>query len=345
MRKYQAELALFTVIIMLFVCMPITAQAAKTYTGTINKDNIFFRSRATTNSGWILRFKKGDKIVISGVSGDFYKASFKNKSGYVMKKFVSLSSAASAALNSSKTAAATTAPKTSAPTKAQAAAASSTVKSSSSSGTIIKDNIFFRTRPTTSSGWSRRFKKGDKVEIIGESGDFYKVTYLNKTGYVMKKFVSLPSTAAASLSSTASSASSGKLKTEKLVWFNTGKNIFVSGAVFQIKDVATGKVWNCKRLYAGNHLDAEPLTASDTKIMKAAYGGTINYVRRPVLVKYDGHVYAGSMYGEPHGDYSITNNNFNGQFCIHFTGSKTSNSSKVDSTHQAAVKNALNASW
>ena len=119
----------------------------------------------------------------------------------------------------------------------------------------------------------------------------------------------------------------------------------MSGVTFQVKDVNTGKVWNCKRLYAGNHLDAEPLTAADTKIMKEAYGGTFNYVRRPVLVKYNGHVYAGSMYGEPHGDYTIKDNNFDGQFCIHFTGSKTSDSNSVNSDHQAAVEKALKASW
>ena len=111
------------------------------------------------------------------------------------------------------------------------------------------------------------------------------------------------------------------------------------------KDIATGKIWTCKRLYAGNHLDAEPLTASDTAIMKAAYGGSFNYVRRPVLVRYKNHVYAASMYGVPHGDYSIKDNNFNGQFCIHFTGSTTSGTKVVDSAHQSAIKKALNASW
>ena len=133
--------------------------------------------------------------------------------------------------------------------------------------------------------------------------------------------------------------------TQKLVWFNTGKNLFKAGATFQVKDIKTGKVWTCKRLYAGNHLDAEPLTASDTSIMKAAYGGSFNYVRRAVLVKYNGKVYAGSMYGVPHGDQSIKNNNFNGQFCIHFSGSKTSGSGKVDSDHQAMVEKALKSKW
>ena len=346
MRKYRVGLALFLILIMLFTCMPIMTQAEKTNTGTIIKDNIFFRSRATTSSGWSRRFKKGDVVEIIGEEGDFYKVTYLKKTGYVMKKFVSLSSGASTTLNKTEpTAAPATAKATATPkvTQAKATATPAAVKAASgTTGTITKDNIFFRSRPTTSSGWSRRFKKGDVVEIIGEDGDFYKVTYLKKTGYVMKKFVSLSSSAS---SDSSESKTSNQLKTEKLVWFNTGKNLFVSGATFQVKDVNTGKVWNCKRLYAGNHLDAEPLTAADTKIMKEAYGGTFNYVRRPVLVKYNGHVYAGSMYGEPHGDYTIKDNNFDGQFCIHFTGSKTSDSNSVNSDHQAAVEKALKASW
>ena len=136
-----------------------------------------------------------------------------------------------------------------------------------------------------------------------------------------------------------------KIVTEKLEWYKDGKSVFKAGVTFQVKDVATGKVWTCKRLYAGHHLDAEPLTANDTAIMTSAYGGKINYVRRPVLVKINGHVYAGSMYGEPHGDYKIKNNNFDGQFCIHFTGSTTNGSNVLDSAHQAAVNKALKASW
>ena len=98
MRKYRVGLALFLILIMLFTCMPIMAQAEKTNTGTIIKDNIFFRSRATTSSGWSRRFKKGDVVEIIGEEGDFYKVTYLKKTGYVMKKFVSLSSSASTTL-------------------------------------------------------------------------------------------------------------------------------------------------------------------------------------------------------------------------------------------------------
>ena len=42
----------------------------------------------------------------------------------------------------------------------------------------------------------------------------------------------------------------------------------------------------------------------------------------------------------PHGSGSITDNNFNGHHCIHFTNSRTHGSNKVCSLHQAAIKKA-----
>ena len=49
-----------------------------------------------------------------------------------------------------------------------------------------------------------------------------------------------------------------------------------------------------------------------------------------------------SMYGVPHGEETITNNKYPGQFCLHFLNSKTHSSGKVDSDHAAAVQKAAN---
>ena len=51
------------------------------------------------------------------------------------------------------------------------------------------------------------------------------------------------------------------------------------------------------------------------------------------------------MNGMPHGNCSIKNNHFDGHFCIHFSGSMTHGSKKVDSAHQNAVKRAMRTSW
>ena len=147
------------------------------------------------------------------------------------------------------------------------------------------------------------------------------------------------------IESVVASASSGKITTEQLDWFNGGKNVIPNGAVFQIKDVSTGLIFSARRQSGGNHMDAEPLTAEDTAILKKINGGTFSWRRRAVLVKYNGHVYAASIYSEPHGTNTILDNNFDGQFCLHFYGSKTHGTDRVDADHQKCVEQAMKATW
>ena len=147
------------------------------------------------------------------------------------------------------------------------------------------------------------------------------------------------------IESVVASANSGKITTEHLDWFNGGKNVIPNGAVFQIKDVSTGLIFSARRQSGGSHMDAEPLTAEDTAILKKINGGTFSWRRRAVLVKYNGHVYAASIYSEPHGTNTILDNNFDGQFCLHFYGSKTHGTNRVDADHQKCVEQAMKATW
>ena len=56
------------------------------------------------------------------------------------------------------------------------------------------------------------------------------------------------------IESAVASASSGKITTERLDWFNGGKNVIPNGAVFQIKDVSTGLIFSARRQSGGNHM-------------------------------------------------------------------------------------------
>ena len=90
----------------------------------------------------------------------------------------------------------------------------------------------------------------------------------------------------------------------------------------------------------------EPAAANDTQTLCSIYGVSsasyINYVRRPMLIETsNGYQIVCSIYGTPHGQQNITNNNYPGQFCLHFLGSKTHNSNKVDSDHQACINQAI----
>lgn len=143
---------------------------------------------------------------------------------------------------------------------------------------------------------------------------------------------------------------------EKIDWYTGGiQQLWPKGANLKVYDVKTGIVWWAHRWSGGSHVDAEPLTSADTARLCKIYGvKTADEIesknlwqRRPMLVTIGTRTFACSLYGIPHnypaGD-TISNNNYKGQLCIHFTNSKTHTSNKVDSYHTEAIQYAwLNA--
>ena len=125
-------------------------------------------------------------------------------------------------------------------------------------------------------------------------------------------------------------------------WESDIQEIFARGTTATITDVATGIAWKEMRKGGTNHADVQPLTADDTAAMKAAVGSW-SWNRRAIFVTINGVNYAASMNCMPHGSGSITNNNFDGHHCIHFTNSRGHSSNKVCELHQAAIQKALKA--
>ena len=117
-----------------------------------------------------------------------------------------------------------------------------------------------------------------------------------------------------------------------------------NGEIARITDVETGKSFQAKRLYGYYHADIEPLTKEDTKIMKEIYGGKWSWERRAVVVQVRKLFIAASINGMPHGGQSITDNDFNGQFCAHFLGSRVHQTGRIDPDHQAMIKQAYKTS-
>ncbi len=153
-------------------------------------------------------------------------------------------------------------------------------------------------------------------------------------------------TGKASVSSSSKADSAMKsYKTEVLDWFDDSvSKVIPKSARFTIMDVKTGKHFEAVRWSGSNHLDAEPRTSDDTDTMKSIFGGSWTWRRRAILILYDGHVYAASMNGMPHGTTTIAND-FDGHFCIHFKNSKTHGTKKVDDDHQTCVSQAAKATW
>ncbi len=154
-----------------------------------------------------------------------------------------------------------------------------------------------------------------------------------------------------------------KGKIEVLDWWTKANKVFARGSTAKVIDVRTGKSFNIKRTYGGNHADCETLTKGDTKIMKEIWGGEFSWSRRPVLVEIDGRLLAASMAGMPHAGLdnkpanvtvssrslgygrganldAVKNNNMSGHFDIHFKNSRTHGTNRVDAAHQKAIKEA-----
>jgi hypothetical protein len=104
-----------------------------------------------------------------------------------------------------------------------------------------------------------------------------------------------------------------------------------------IRDQATGRQFRVRRLGGGNHADCEPLTPADTQIMKSIAGGAWTWTPRPVQVIVGGRTIAASINFMPHEIQTITDNGFDGHFCVHFRHSKTHKTNSEDPRHQANV--------
>lgn len=141
--------------------------------------------------------------------------------------------------------------------------------------------------------------------------------------------------------------SRGSTQGAKLIDWSEVKGIFSVGSVATVTDVSTGLTFSVKRKGGTKHVDAEPLTADDTKVMKRLYGAW-SWERRAIVVQVGSTRIAASMNGMPHGKAIITDNGFSGHFCIHFLGSQThgseytkSHQATVDPQHQAMIRRAV----
>ena len=128
-----------------------------------------------------------------------------------------------------------------------------------------------------------------------------------------------------------------------LDWFEGGEEWRHKGAKFTVTDVRTGLSFRARRFGGWYHADVEPITASDTAIMKRVAGGTWSWDRRPIWVTYNGKTVAASMHCMPHMANPTRSNNFDGHFCIHLKGSKVHENSKECPRHQACVTEAYRA--
>ena len=176
--------------------------------------------------------------------------------------------------------------------------------------------------------------------------------YSQKTGWVLGNYVKKVTTSTDTAKSKGITVTDGEktmtiYPAEKIEWYTGGiQPLIKRGTTFKIYDVKTKRIWTAYRQVGGDHMDIEPASAADTKVLCEIYGVDSAdeiaeknlWRRRPCLVTVNGHTYGCSLYGVPHGKRTIASNNMDGQICLHFTNSKTHGTKKVDNYHKEAIE-------
>jgi LysM repeat protein len=104
-------------------------------------------------------------------------------------------------------------------------------------------------------------------------------------------------------------------------WFLEGQYILRRNDVVQITDTRTGKNFAAKIMGGYNHMDIEPLTSTDTAIMKSIFT-TWKWDPRPVAIYKKGMNIAASLSGMPHSFVTVSGNGVSGHFDLYLKNSK-----------------------
>ena len=157
--------------------------------------------------------------------------------------------------------------------------------------------------------------------------------------------VSSPAKQAPSVSGAQRAATKGairpaiRLAPQALDWFRQGHALVQKQTSMTVYDISTGVTWKATYINGHNHADIIPASPADAKTI-ANNAITGNAARRPVIATIGGVPYAGSVYAVAHGKTNYSSY-FKGVMCIHFTGSKTHGTGRVDTGHQNAILAAL----
>ena len=213
---------------------------------------------------------------------------------------------------------------------------------------VISENLNLRTGPSTSHPVIQTFPAGTIVELWGFDPHHWSYVRVNGIhGYMNSQFI-IPEWEFEEIQLVRNAEfvypeRHTDIGVVQLTPWSEARNVWPVGTVAQVIDVRTGLVYNVRNMSNGNHADVEPLTISDTEVMRRTYGGVWSWSTRPIIVTVNNRSMAASINGMPHGGATIAGNNFNGHVCIHFHGSRTHNGNRRhEQDHQNSVMEAFN---
>ena len=314
MRKALAALLLIALL------LPVTAvpALAKSVEATVNSSSArVYKSRSTSSEH--VKVKKGLKVTVKEIDGDWAKIKSNGHTGYIPVKYLDMKGGSSSSSSSSTT----------------------SVKSYTAY--VRKDTHMYA--KASSSSDRKSVAAGTKVKVIGVDGKYSQIkdSHGNK-GYVKTDYLTTekPSSSSSGSSDSSEDKSSWKDKVVKLDWFHGGSSVLNRGSYAYIYDIRTGIKVKIKRMGGANHADCEPATSEDTAKLKRISGGHWSWHSRAVILISEGKYVAAAINTMPHGDQTISDNDYDGQFCLHLTNSRTHGTDKVHEDHQSSINKAYN---
>lgn len=161
-----------SLLLVLSLCVGAVAFADTVYPYEVTTiDSVNMRSQPKNNAIVLERISKGTVVVVIGESGDYYEISYNGRTGYAMKTYVS--GAATATVSGVATVSARTS------------------VSSYPYNTTTSQKVNMRKRASTTSDLVDRLDAGEAITVTGVEGDFLKITYNGREGYVMAAYVNV----------------------------------------------------------------------------------------------------------------------------------------------------------
>ena len=131
--------------------------------GSVNGSAVRMRMGPSTDFAVIGSYNKGTEVKISGEYNGWYEISINGKYGYMKKDYVKVGSAA----------------------------VSEPEKTMDSVGTITGNGVRMRSGPGTGYSVIGYYNKGIQVNVTGQTGNWYAVTYKGLKGYISADYVKL----------------------------------------------------------------------------------------------------------------------------------------------------------
>lgn len=275
-----------------------------TIAGTVRASGSVLNVRSGTWGSIVGKLADGARVTITGSSGDWFKISFGGKTRYVHKNFVSTSGHKASQV----------APK----------------PPSRTTGKIGRVSTGGPTLNVRSGPWGTivgSLSNGSSVTIVGQSGDWYKVSYRGTTRYVHKNYVSTGGSTAAKPST--GSTSGGSYHKASVIGQPKGDGT-VAGALTWSRDqingtmkgynVNNGKTSRASKAWAGWCLAFVNTSYGRSKPMLAAPSAIKSYYKFKAAGKIvvnknppaGAVMFTGTTPGNPYGHIFIATGKMNG---------------------------------